>query len=277
MKKGTKIIAGIGAFILIGVILFFTSAFVGNPISKFLANRSAKIYIEETYPDMELESEKAIYSFKNGEYYVYVKSAISRDTHFALGITSTGEIRRDTYKDDVLSKFNTWGRVNSEYIDMINTILKSDGFPYESHIDYGNIKLKEKDMYRDFGLVYGVSLEELELDKIYDIKELGKTSGNIVLYIEDEEVNVERASEILIHIKDIFDEKDIPFYAIDFSLEEPKKVDDKKFEDRRRFNVGEFLYSDIYEEGLVERLEKSAKDLQEYYEKEDSKKEKSNY
>lgn len=272
MKKRTKIIAGIGAFVLIGVILFFASAFVGNPVSKFMANRSGKAYIEETYPDMELERDKAVYSFKDGDYYVRVKSPTSIDTHFSLSITSTGRVRRDSYEDDVLSKFNTWRRVDREYRDMVSSVFQSVDFPYDSKIGYGGIKLKEKDLYNGFGASSGLSLEELELDKIYDIKELGRKSGDIVITMEDEQVNVERASEVLINIKDFFDQKDVPFYVVDFSLEEPKTEDKVKFEDRERVDVGEFLYSDIYEEGLIERLEKSAKDLQDYYEKEDSKK-----
>lgn len=277
MKKRTKVIAGISAFILIGVILWIGNGFVGNPISKFLANRSAKIYIEETYPEIELERDKATYSFKTGGYHVFIKSPTSIDTHFSLDITPTGDIRWDSYESYVLGKFNTWSRINSDYRKMVDSIFDSADFPYKSDINFGDLKLKEKDMYRGFGESYGLSLEELELDKIYDIKELGEKSGNIVLYIEDEEINVERASEILIHIKAIFYEKDVPFYAIDFTLEEPKTDDKIRYEDRKRFNVGEFLYSDIYQDGLVERLEKSAKDLEEYYEKEDSKKEKLDY
>ena len=277
MKKTTKIIVKIGAFILIGGILWIGNGFVGNPISKFLANSSAKTYIAETYPGMEIEREKAIYNFKSGGYYVLIKSPTSIDTHFVLNITPIGDIRSDSYEYDVLGKFNTWNRVNADYRKMVDSVFDSDDFFYESNIGYGNLKLKEKDLYRGFGESYGLNLEELELDKIYDIKELGETSGNIVLYIEDEEINVNRASEILLHIKDVFDKKDVPFYAIDFTLQEPRTEDKKRFEDTERFNVAGFLYEDINEEGLIQRLERAAKDLADYYEKEDSKKEKFNY
>ena len=42
MKKSVKILAGITAFILIGGILWFANGLLGNPISKALANNTAK-------------------------------------------------------------------------------------------------------------------------------------------------------------------------------------------------------------------------------------------
>lgn len=271
MKKKTKIIAGIAAFILIGGLLFFANALVGNPISKFLANRSAKEYIEENYLNMELEVGDATYNFKNGNYYVNVNSPTSIDTHFSLDISLKGEVLWDSYEGDVAGRFNTWERVNSEYRKMVERVLESEDFPYESNIDYGKLKLKEKESPEPFGPIYGLSLEELEIDKNYDIKELAKISGHIVLCIEDEEVNAERASEILLNVKELFDKKDVPFYVIDFSLEEPRTEDEKEFHDRERFQVREFLYSDIYEENLIKRLEKEAKELEEYYKIQDDK------
>lgn len=59
---------------------------------------------------------------------------------------------------------------------------------------------------------------------------------------------------------------DVPFYAIDFTLQEPKTDDNKRFE------VRGFLYDNIYEENLIKRLEKAAEDLFYYYEKSDSEK-----
>jgi hypothetical protein len=41
--------------------------------------------------------------------------------------------------------------------------------------------------------VYGISIEDLELDKKYDIKELAKTAGNITIYIQSEEVTMKKS------------------------------------------------------------------------------------
>lgn len=135
------------AFILIGGILWFANAFVGNPVSKILANRNAEKYIEETYQDMELEINKATYNFKDCKYNVHVKSSTSIDTHFSLGISSTGNIIWDSYENYVLNKFNTWQRLDSQYRKMVDNIFESEDFPYESDIGYGSLKLKEKRIF----------------------------------------------------------------------------------------------------------------------------------
>ena len=54
MKKSVKILAAVTAFILIGGILWFANGFLGNPISKALANNTAKKYIAKNYSDMYL-------------------------------------------------------------------------------------------------------------------------------------------------------------------------------------------------------------------------------
>jgi len=272
MKKLTRIISGIVAFILIAGILWVANGLIGNPISKFLANRSAKKYIAETYPEMGLEIAKANFNFKDGEYAVFVESPTSIDTHFSLSITQAGRVRWDSYESSVVEKSNTYSRVNMSYRKMVDEIFESEDFPYESDIDFGSLKIKEDGSYESFGPIYGINREELELDKIYDIKELGKTAGELVLYIDQEQINAKKASEILLNIKEIFDTKDIPFYAIDFTLTEPKTEENMR--DRESFGVKAFLYSDIYEKGLIRRLEKASQGLADYYENEDAKKEK---
>ena len=275
MKKKTKIMAGIVAFILIGGILWFANGLVGNPISKMLANKSAEKYVKETYKDMDLEISKANYNFKNGRYYVYVKSPTSIDTHFSLDISPTGKIVDDYYENNVLGKFNTWNRINSEYRSIVEDVFDSNDFPYESDISFGEIIDKRSTEpttdNRPFVPNYGLDFNTLEIGKIYDIKELGKSAGHIVLYIDDNQVSSERASEILLDIKDILDKADVPFYTIDFTLSEKRTGNADIDRDRKTFAVSEFLYSDIYEKDLQIRLEKSAKLLQDYYDQEDAK------
>jgi len=272
MKKIIKIIAGITAIILIGLLLFVANGLLGNPVSKALAKQSASKYIQQNYPNLDLKVERVNYSFKTGSYYALVKSQTSIDTHFHLDISLTGKILYDSYESDVLSGWNTWQRIDLEYRTMVDKVLNDPDFPYVSHIDFGSIEIKEAD--REVGPirpVYGLVMEDLELDKTYDVKELAKTAGHITIYIQSEEVTIKKASEILLHLKEIFDKEDIPFYAIDFALEEPRKDDGLSNEDREEIWVKDFLYSDIYEEGLEERLTKAFIELKEYYEKEDAK------
>ena len=61
-----KVFAALIAFVLIGGLIFFTNAFVGNPISAMIANRAIEKYVGKYYPYLDLEVEKAIYNFKTG-------------------------------------------------------------------------------------------------------------------------------------------------------------------------------------------------------------------
>ena len=268
MKNLFRIMAGILAFILIGGILFIANGLVGNPVSKFIASKNAVKYIEETYPNMDLEVPKATYNFKSGGYSAYVKSPTSIDTHFVVEFSPTGQFKYDSYENSVPGKWNTLRRVDDEYRRMVGEVFEAEDFPYTSNIDYGSLITKGQSN-QSFGPAYGLSQKDLELDKIYDIKELAKSSGQIVLYIEDGIINATRASEVLLDIKKIFDQKDVPFYAIDFTLEEYRTEENRG--NRVSFQVASFLYSDIYQENLIERLEEAAADLTAYYEKEDEK------
>lgn len=172
MKKIIKIIAGITAFILIGILLFIANGLLGNPISKGLAQQSARKYIEKTYPDLDLEVQRVNYSFKTGTYFAYVRSQTSLDTHFDLDISLAGKILRDSYENHVLSGWNTWQRIDSEYRIMVDKVFMAPDFPYVSHINFGSIQTIEAD--REVGSLrpaYGISIEDLELDKKYDVRE----------------------------------------------------------------------------------------------------------
>ncbi|MFY9176292.1 MAG: hypothetical protein WBI74_05050 [Caldicoprobacterales bacterium] len=277
MKKTIKIMAGITAIILIGILLFVANGMVGNPVSKTLAKQSASKYIQKNYPNLDLKVERVNYSFKTGSYYALIKSQTSIDTHFNLDISMTGKILYDSYESHVISGWNTWQRIDLEYRTMVDKVLNAPDFPYDSHIDFGSIEIKETDI--EIGPIrpaYGLVLEDLELDKKYDVKELAKTAGHITIYIESEEVTIKKASEILMDLKEIFDKEDVPFYAIDFALEKPRKDDGLPNDNREEIWVKDFLYSDIYEEGLEERLTKAFLELKEYYEKEDAKYKESN-
>lgn len=272
MKKTMKIISGIIAFVIIGALLFFANAFLGNPVSKMIAKNATKNYIEENYKNRDFVIDEVRYNFKNSGYNAYIKSPSSVDTHFSVYVSMGGEVYRDSY-ESVINGWNTYERIDKEYAEMVDKVLLSDEFPLVSHIHYGEIKLIEnvRDIEVEFyGSNYGIKLTELKLDKEYDVKELAKTAGNIVYYAEDEEVSFEKAAVYLLKLKEFFDEKNIPFYAIDFILENPKG-EEGYTEDDFRVYVANFLYSDIYEDGLESRIEVAHNALMEYYREQDAK------
>lgn len=277
MKKSVKVLAGVTAFLLIIGILWFANGLLGNPISKTIANNTAKEYVAENYSNMKLNVSDAYYNFKTGSYDVEIKSPTSKDTYFYLSISPFGKITYDSYESDVVDRYNTFNRINESYSSKVEKVFDSKDFPYESEIYFGEIIDKEGLVVSESEEytypVYGLDIKKLELDKDYDMYEMGKKAGHIVFYAEDDEVTVKKASEILLNIKNIFDKENIPFYAIDFTLEKPRNEEGTPNSDDTSIRIEHFLYEDIYEENLEQRISKAEKDLKKYYEIMDSKKE----
>lgn len=253
-SKTKKILAGLAAFAIIGGLLVIANGLVGNPISKMIVNKKAKEYVNKNYNDLDLRLEDAVYNFKDGRYFVRARSDKSIDTHFEINFTGTGKVHYDNYKDNVLSKWNTWQRINSEYRKLVDIVV--DDFPDTIDIAYGQLLDKNN------------NFSHLELDKKYDIKEIGRNQGHLVLYFETQYQDKETMIDGLKYAKEIFDDYNLPFYSVDITLQKPK---DEKQNYEEGLMVKDFLYDDIYKEGLERRVEKNIKETKKYYEEEDNK------
>ena len=254
MKKTKKIVALILAALLIVAVGVFANGVVGNPVSKWLATNTVKNRLAEVYGDKDYEIERVTYSFKDGCYHAFIVSPSSPDSDFSMSLNMRGKLRWDSYEDRVLSGENTAARINKEYRDATEKVFSSPAFPYYTHIEYGDIEFNSREFAGAEDLpTYGLLTEDLVLDQIYDIRELGKAAGHLVLYVYDEEVSVEKAAEILLEVKHFMDAGGVSFHVIDLVLEYPKPVDDSPRKEGRVETI-EFLYEDIYEEGMVERV-----------------------
>lgn len=80
-KKVLKITALLIAVVLITGLGIFANSLVGNPVSKMLAERTAETYLAEEYGDTDFYIENIGFNFKDGNYYVHVKSPSSIDTY----------------------------------------------------------------------------------------------------------------------------------------------------------------------------------------------------
>lgn len=269
MKKTVKIILIVISVLLLGVILFFVCSFFGNPVSYLLALNSADDYIEENYADYNLEVEKIGYDFKSSGYYAKVVSPTSVDTHFSVYFDLLGRPIRDSF-ENVTDGWNTHMRLENEYREITDKVFEDESFGFTSDICYGEIKIYEKSDDYTNGEPYGIVMSELKTDYDCDIKDVARTAGHIVFYFDETDLSAKNVAKKLLEFKLLFDEKGIPFYAVDFVAQEP--ATEEKIANRKEFAVREFRYSDIYEEGLEERLEKAANDLKSYYTEEDAKK-----
>lgn len=269
VKKSTKIIILVIAFIIVISALLIGNGLHGNPISKNIAKDTAQKYLNEHYGDKDFEVEDVFYNFKDGYYHARIVSPSSIDSHFDLSI-SRGEVVIDNYENVVLSGWNTWERIDYVYREMVDEVFSVPDFPLESGIDFGTIEIYEEYASDDpFAPDYGVVLDELELDKEYDINQLAKTKGHIIYYAQDEDITYDKASELLLILKDRLDEADIPFHAVDFVLEKPRDDDGVQTDDIS-IHTSHFLYDDIYEKDLAGRIEEAHDTLMKLYEEQDN-------
>lgn len=248
LKKILRIIIFITVVALTIIILVFSNVFLGNPISKFLATQSAKEYLKENYAETDYVLGEVNYNFKTGGYYARISSPSSIDSRFSVDINLLGEVQRDYYESNVVDGFNTFQRCDDGYRELVDKVLSAPDFPYISEFGYGSM-LSGKEQFDDL-------MQYLKLDEEFDYNELGKKFGGITFYAQDNEITLEKASEILIGIKNIFDEKEVYFNEINFALEEIYVDGSPNFEGESLY-IYNFLYDDIYEEGMLERVTKA--------------------
>ena len=271
-KRILKIAAFVFAIALIVGVGVFANALVGNPISKVVATNTAEKHIEENYADKDFEIERVTFSFKDGYYHAFIYSPSSIDSDFTILVDMWGKLRYDTYKDRVLSGGNTADRISRDYRAAVDKVLDSQAFPYNEHIGYGDFDFYPRVHLEEYSVPeYALITEDLTLDAFYDVNELGAKHGKLTIYIDDDTVSYERLSEILLDVRRIFDESGVKFYVIDCVLEYQKNEDSSKKQEGR-VEVREFLYADIYEDGMVERVKASDEAANAYYNEQDAEK-----
>lgn len=283
MKKLVKWLCMILSIAIVAVLLYFAFAFFGNPISWAIARVNSSRYLEENFGDSQFQINKVGYNFKTGGYYAYVDSPISQDSYFTIYFDGWGRYLYDSY-EDVTSKYTTLSRLNNQYWDLVRKNADNRNSRFDISIYFGELKvagIKEIHTYTDengetveytLDKDYGLDRSILELDKEYDIHQLGQECGRICLYIHDPVVSVERAAELLLEVKAYLDEKQVPFHAIDFHLCEPRNELGQNV--GNQITLFEFLYSDIYEDGLIDRVQEHWDIAREHYAIQDAEMEK---
>ncbi len=266
-----KIFSFVFALILIAGVLFISNAFAGNPISKALATNAAQKHLEKNYSDQNFLLEDVSYNFKDGYYHGFVYDPNSMDRDFSILIDIWGKVRYDTYEDRVLSGRNTADRISMDYRAAVDTVLESRVFPYSTNIGYGDFEMYPRDLSEDETVpAYALITDDLIIDSFYDVNELGAKHGKLTIYIDSKTVSYEELSKILLEIKKMFDDAGVKFYVIDCVLEYQPDQDGKRKE--ARVEVREFLYADIYEDEMVQRVKVSDEAARAYYKEQDAEK-----
>jgi len=246
-----KVIHKLTLAVLLMVLLLPVVFLFGNPVSYALIYLRGNAYLEDTYPELDVKVSDISYDFKRGGYVTKAASPTSRDTHFLLYTDWFGTISGDQYHY-VTSGINTAERIGRDYRALADSILDSGDFPWARTISYGELVFQGTGEAGREEPDYGMDFASLELDKEYNIQALGAACGRLVLYLHDEQVTVERAVELLPELKEYLDEKGLTFRGIDFVLCQP--LNDLGQNTGEQLRLTDFLYEDIYTEGLTERI-----------------------
>lgn len=253
------------------LILYLLIPFCNNPLSDFITRREVENYLEENYSGMGYEIESRGYNFLESNYRYTVSVPGSKDDYFNIHIKKYGGIYLDGYKDAQKhgiyeAQRNASQRLYSEYdrcvedaLD-INEILVS-GQSYGNV--YGTFEFSTKKEYEEYDSIpdYVIFYDDLTADKEYDVKELGKNHGRVIISIQHEEnISYRRAAEILLWAKEKLDNAGIGCYCIYISLRTPPSGEygEAQYMDPY-IAVNDMPYGEIYEEGLAEKVEENYK------------------
>lgn len=126
-KRKEKIITSIIAITLVGFLLFMANGFYGNPVSKFLAERNTKEFMEDIFPEENLIFEDTKYDFKTGAYYTNVEVLQKKDYEFTVYANLDGSVRDKYFNPKEIVLENVVWRLSDELVDdLLFNIRKLD-------------------------------------------------------------------------------------------------------------------------------------------------------
>lgn len=189
--------------IIVLFFLFVVNAFFGNPVSKYLADRSTNKVITERYGGLDLSREKVIYNLKDGDYIVFLEDKDSVDSQFALHFDSFGRLTWDSYDDRISNTMMRFDRIVSQYG---RSLEKQYDFPYTITLSSWNKEDPEK---------------YLKVDQPVDVKHL-PYNLQAQAYGVGKDATAEEAMEVLQELQKIMDKEDLHVieYAINLVPEE---------------------------------------------------------
>lgn len=253
-KKKIKIILKFLSVVLFVFVLFIVFAFAivyikleGNPFVKMRLKKVAEKYISKFGNDSFYVYDVE-YNFKRKIYYAEIKSDSSKDRHFEVEISESGEVFGDT-TENIHNGENTYSRINEEYKELVKVyedgkIFSRMEFYQHSYLDRAYDEFDEGQTEKD---PHKISIETLEIDKDYDVNLMGKDYGVIKFSFSAEDPDMEFISEILLEIRDIYDKKGVNFYKLNIEINIANSYD--------RLIINDFLYEDFNNENLLQKIE----------------------
>lgn len=215
-KKILKMAAAVTAFILIGIILFITNSLVGNPVSKALAQKNVKKYVEENYKNLNLEIGETNYNFKSSNYYTFVQSKDSIDTNFSIFSGINGKVIMDSYEDNVLSYWNTYIRLDEDYRNIVEPLIENN-LEYNFDMVIAGLDKLDKDS------------EKLTLDMKFDINDI-PLDEYVTVYLYTDNLTWENVAETALCLDNFLKEHNLNIEKYTVVLKPTSEIEEKKGE-----------------------------------------------
>ena len=234
----------------------FINAFYGNPVSALLARRTAREVLEEQFPGEPYTIDSIAYNLKTGCYGVLVSREGSTDNWFYIDVRPDGTFRSHNYTEQVLSHRNTEGRLDRAYYELGKTVMELPDFPEgkaslpdfpgESIYVSAHLRICSRDNPEE----YSIFTEDLEIDKVYDLAELGDAAGEVIVRVESDDITPETAASFMLRVHELTEEAGIEYAVMDFTLERPGNT----WEPEDYIMAPLFPVSEITPEGLADRI-----------------------
>lgn len=268
-KRVLKILAVVAALLLSAGVVYLTNEVTGCPISYFVVNHAVQQYMEETYGETDFVAGKPKRAIKLGGFIVEVHSPSSQDTHFTLHVHQDGTIWEDGYAQSVSDGSNTAMRLSREYNALCAQALADSSFPDPASC--GGSLMEAVAEHHEKSDEPGVHPEPmnpltLALDAEGDIGALSAKHGKLTLCVESEAVTVETASKSLLAIRQIMEEKQLPFHCVELWINAPE--DQQAGDSPAALHILNFGWDEIREEGMLERTTAAWKATESYFQAE---------
>ena len=206
-----KLAAAALLLLVIGMIYYFLTGFFGNPISAAIAGYKIKGYVQEKYPDKDLNVSNPEYNFKSGSYYSVIQSKTIKDMRFYVSYKK-GKFN-DSFEHDVTGGYMTYCRLASEFDSKVEDIIKSS-FKHKSEIVIADFIVRND----DFSM--------LTLDMPLDI-ENPPFDAYLTVYILTDEISYEALAARLLELSNLMQDSNIPISLYSLVIEEASPEGDK--------------------------------------------------
>lgn len=238
------------ALLILGGLLWACDSFLGNPISAAAVKAHSRAYIQEEYPDLELELGEIEFDWYSGPaYWIEVTSPGSQDIFFSMKYDRLGRFLGDSYDEYVTSGINTFSRLTQECdreTERLRCALEEKGCQVSLRINSDWPSIYDGVIEYPFGPEKELTIRSLCADEDYSAFDMIQTYGVLDVSLRVENPTKEKLKEVLLEIRESYSGLPDP---------RPACVDVQLYSDGGSITIKGFPYDQIGERTMDELLQ----------------------